>query len=143
MGQGGFSVGDESNEHQLEDRLRRVEDTLEELRATGAKLHTAHLRLVWWSAEKAASNETALVRARISNYGKGTARDVRFWVETREGEIGTTIGGGAGATIGRNEHLDLDATELPDWVEVSAPGYARVTWRDATGEHDLRRRRIW
>jgi len=124
-----------------EDRLRRVEETLDDLLASGSKVHPARLRFIFRGAWKT-DDATVVCGVRIHNYGKGAAHDVRCWVETKEGEAATTVGGGNGITIDRRKDLDLEVTELPQFAEVSGPGYGRVAWRDVTGEHE-ERRRIW
>lgn len=120
-----------------EERLRRVEEQLEDALASGGKLRGANPQLKPRPSRELEDGSIAY-RAEVFNYGKGIARDVRWWLVDKQGDALTTIAGGEGVNLAHREHVELEVTVLPGVVDRKWDlAHARLTWRDAKGEHEV------
>lgn len=114
-----------------EERLRKVEEEPEDLGKAEGKLRGAKPQLAGRPPRKLEDGSTTY-RAEVFNYGKGIARDVRWCLVDKEGDMLTTVAGGDGVNLAHREHVELEVTVL-DGVEDRKwqVSHSRLTWRDA------------
>jgi hypothetical protein len=123
-----------------DERLRNLEEQLEGMRGAGVKPQGAKPRLTSLPSRQLEDGRIAY-RAEVFNSGKGIARDVRWCLVDKDGDMLTTVAGGDGVNLAHREHVDFEVTVL-EGVEDRKwqVAHSRLTWRDGMGEHVVGRK---